>query len=102
MRECRDTRRLDVYTSSSMPKGGLEPPRVCTHWLLKPARLPVPPLRPDLGVQGAYNRRSEAPQATLCLTLRNPFSILKLAHVHPIRAFGRVRPDAGPKPKGPP
>src|SRR3989442_4923188 len=28
-----------------MPKGGLEPARVCAHWLLKPARLPVPPLR---------------------------------------------------------
>src|SRR5437016_10828243 len=28
-----------------MPKGGLEPPRACAHWLLKPARLPVPPLR---------------------------------------------------------
>src|SRR5713101_1783137 len=30
-----------------MPKGGLEPPRACAHWLLKPARLPVPPLRRD-------------------------------------------------------
>src|SRR5262245_7455567 len=28
-----------------MPKGGLEPPRACAHWLLKPARLPIPPLR---------------------------------------------------------
>ena len=28
-----------------VPKGGLEPPRAFAHWLLKPARLPVPPLR---------------------------------------------------------
>src|ERR1700752_26507 len=33
-----------------MPKGGLEPPRACAHWLLKPARLPVPPLRQLLDV----------------------------------------------------
>src|SRR5438093_3980258 len=32
-------------TSLRMPEGGLEPPRACAHWLLKPARLPVPPLR---------------------------------------------------------
>ena len=25
-------------------KGGLEPPRSCDHWHLKPARLPIPPL----------------------------------------------------------
>src|SRR5690242_1223333 len=85
-----------------MPKGGLEPPRACTHWLLKPARLPVPPLRPDVPLQGANNRRCEACQATPRLTLRKPFSILKLARVQPIRAYGRVRPDAGPKPEGPP
>src|SRR5712691_10189313 len=30
-----------------MPKGGLEPPRACGHWLLKPARVRVPPLRRD-------------------------------------------------------
>ena len=27
-----------------MRKGGLEPPRPCGHWHLKPARLPIPPL----------------------------------------------------------
>src|SRR5690606_32352086 len=25
-------------------EGGLEPPRPCGHWHLKPARLPIPPL----------------------------------------------------------
>src|SRR5476649_1243518 len=29
----------------TVPKVGLEPTRACTHWLLKPARLPIPPLR---------------------------------------------------------
>ena len=33
--------------ASVVPKGGLEPPRACAHWLLKPARLPVPPLRQE-------------------------------------------------------
>ena len=31
--------------SSEVPKGGLEPPRACTHCDLNAARLPVPPLR---------------------------------------------------------
>lgn len=26
-----------------VPRGGLEPPRPCEHWHLKPARLPIPP-----------------------------------------------------------
>ena len=28
-----------------MPKDGLEPSRGCPHWILNPARLPIPPLR---------------------------------------------------------
>ena len=28
-----------------MPKVGIEPTRGCPHWILSPARLPVPPLR---------------------------------------------------------
>ena len=28
-----------------VPKVGLEPTRPCGHWILSPARLPVPPLR---------------------------------------------------------
>ena len=28
----------------SVREGGLEPPRSCDHWHLKPARLPIPPL----------------------------------------------------------
>jgi hypothetical protein len=30
-----------------MPKGGLEPPQDCSHRYLKPACLPIPPLRPE-------------------------------------------------------
>ena len=45
--------------TASMPKGGLEPPRACAHWLLKPARLPVPPLRQErenlVGTTGSVN-----------------------------------------------
>ena len=29
-----------------VPKDGLEPSRGCPHWILNPARLPIPPLRP--------------------------------------------------------
>ena len=28
-----------------VPERGLEPPRPCGHWILSPARLPIPPLR---------------------------------------------------------
>src|ERR1700756_2532937 len=30
-------------TKKLLPKKGLEPPRPCGHWYLKPARLPIPP-----------------------------------------------------------
>ena len=30
-----------------VPREGLEPTRPCGHWYLKPARLPIPPPRPD-------------------------------------------------------
>src|SRR5699024_3467023 len=30
--------------SFAVREGGLEPPRPCGHWRLKPARLPIPPL----------------------------------------------------------
>src|SRR5881275_2088389 len=33
-----------------MPKVGLEPTRGCPHRILSPARLPVPPFRPIVGV----------------------------------------------------
>ncbi len=33
----------------SMPKVGIEPTRPEGHWILSPARLPVPPLRPSGG-----------------------------------------------------
>ena len=32
-----------LSTLSQLPKKGLEPPRPCGHWYLKPARLPIPP-----------------------------------------------------------
>ena len=30
--------------SSEVPEVGLEPTRPCGHWILNPARLPIPPL----------------------------------------------------------
>lgn len=39
--------RTREYTSPHpkvVGEGGLEPPRPCGHWHLKPARLPIPPL----------------------------------------------------------
>ncbi len=39
-----------------VPRRGLEPPRGCPHWHLKPARLPIPPPRPRccLASRGGY------------------------------------------------
>ena len=36
---------LEVIGISEVPERGLEPPRPCGHWILSPARLPIPPLR---------------------------------------------------------
>ena len=34
------------YCGLSVPRVGIEPTRYCYHWILNPARLPVPPPRP--------------------------------------------------------
>ncbi len=47
---------------SKVPEGGLEPPRPCGHWILNPARLPIPPLRHPLH-RNNLRRVSEGGQA---------------------------------------
>jgi hypothetical protein len=45
-RSIRNERRRRIARRRSfttLPKKGLEPPRPCGHWYLKPARLPIPP-----------------------------------------------------------
>ena len=39
----RDTVGTMSRDNTFVPGGGLEPPRSCEHWHLKPARLPIPP-----------------------------------------------------------
>jgi hypothetical protein len=41
--------KIAPETVSMVPKRGFEPRRGSPHWTLNPARLPVPPLRPDAG-----------------------------------------------------
>ncbi len=36
---------LELDFKRWIPKGGIEPPRYCYHWILSPACLPIPPLR---------------------------------------------------------
>jgi hypothetical protein len=35
----------EILESLMVPEAGIEPARYCYHWILSPARLPVPPLR---------------------------------------------------------
>ena len=44
-------------------KGGLEPPRDCSHKLLRLARLPIPPLPRRIGLD-SFDDRTRAPQYT--------------------------------------
>ena len=37
-------RHLLATCGHIVPEGGIEPPRPCGHWILNPARLPIPPL----------------------------------------------------------
>jgi hypothetical protein len=37
-----------------VPKDGLEPSQGCPYWILNPARLPIPPLRPDKPVARSF------------------------------------------------
>ena len=33
-----------------VPEAGLEPAHCCQYWILNPARLPIPPLRPPIKI----------------------------------------------------
>src|SRR5438309_11745133 len=41
----RRTLNAQHATSENLPAEGLEPTRPCGHWILSPARLPIPPRR---------------------------------------------------------
>jgi len=40
---------VSASTCNQVPEVGLEPTRPCGHWILNPARLPIPPLRRAFG-----------------------------------------------------
>ena len=54
---------------SRVPEVGLEPTRPCGHWILNPARLPIPPLRLVLYFEGFFNLFGSLvrPRATMVL-----------------------------------
>ena len=41
-------RRLENSCLSDLPTEGIEPTRPCGHWILSPARLPIPPRRLEM------------------------------------------------------
>ncbi len=43
--ENKKTPAIIINRSFFVPKVGIEPTRHCCHWILSPARLPIPPLR---------------------------------------------------------
>ena len=42
----QDTKKAPSKESAFVPEAGIEPARYCYHWILNPARLPIPPLGP--------------------------------------------------------
>lgn len=63
------------YGVQLIPAAGVEPARPCGHWILSPARLPVPPLRQKIThdwihpVKGGNRIRTDDKGfADLCLT----------------------------------
>ena len=41
---CQDTKKAPSKESAYVPEAGVEPARYYYHWILNPARLPIPPL----------------------------------------------------------
>ncbi len=55
-------RKKNIHESGLVPRKGLEPPRPCGHWYLKPARLPIPP--PGQGRRFSPSSRASLAQRT--------------------------------------
>ena len=82
---------------SFVGEGGLEPPRACAHWHLKPARLPIPP--PALGcgpgiVVGVfgYGHVANGPLAGIHQVMRFARRVERLLESAVDRVAGKVFP----------
>src|SRR2546430_850559 len=71
------SRRIRVFVisdfdlgSSKLPAEGLEPTRSCDHWILSPARLPVPPRRHRFLHSTTTNEGHEADRKSNACKLR--------------------------------
>jgi hypothetical protein len=59
------------YRTENLPAEGLEPTRPCGHWILSPARLPIPPRRRlGTGAKGyEIHVQAQHPRAVECAVL---------------------------------
>ncbi len=83
--------RPRARTMQLVRKGGLEPPQVLPHRLLRPARLPVPPLSREREDSGRRHRGQPARAGALLASLPTTM----IAMEKELRAFGRARPASG-------
>jgi hypothetical protein len=50
-----------MHSEDGLPAEGLEPTRSCDHWILSPARLPIPPRRLMLEYVGVTDKMTIDP-----------------------------------------
>ena len=63
-----------------MPAEGLEPTRSCDHWILSPARLPIPPRRHQRNLILLSAERSSNSNRAGSRRRSNPFCAASLSH----------------------
>src|SRR2546430_1387632 len=65
----REMHRNPTYCWN-LPAEGLEPTRSCDHWILSPARLPIPPRRRALSLNHEEHEAHEADRKSMPCKLR--------------------------------
>src|SRR5206468_13048275 len=66
---------------NALPAEGLEPTRPCGHWILSPARLPIPPRRPIIAEYDYFRVRFEAKKFPRNYYLRDNSSLIQSARI---------------------
>ncbi len=92
--QARNVQVLREDPQRMVPRRGLEPPRGCPHWHLKPARLPIPPPRHEVSA-AAVGGAVLAPPQRVAQCTAGPSACQSSARAAVTAGCGHPSPNQG-------